>query len=200
MNETGILSNIQDGGEGGDTVKNSDPLKVKERYKKRNQTLAARSDDVKKSQYKKISDQNKIRWRQNHKDLCIKIKEGIRKNRDKKRHAQAVSKGWHSRTEENKKLTAALKSKLRSELWKTADVVQKEKLLAGSKSISQAVKIIDNFGQEFFAQSLLKWCKENNHSYSSLWMIKKGLAPKPNKYKKSKYLGWEVILLDEKQH
>lgn len=192
---TGILANMTNGGDGGDTVSGKPIEEVNARYQKRKTTLNSKSDDEKQIIKEKISSGLKLYWDSNRKDWVTAIKKGINENRDKKSHAVAVSNGWKNRSDEEKKATSKKRSELHKKMWEDPNVVPN--LMRGSQTISIPVKIITDTGEEYFANSLMGWCKENGESYSVLWNIMHGKSPKPNKYKRSKYLGWKVINMKE---
>jgi hypothetical protein len=187
---TGILANMTNGGDGGDTVTGKPIEEIKRRYKKRQSTLNNKTDDEKRAHREKISKSIKANWDKNKDKLTDAVRQGIKK-RDKESHAQAVSDGWKNRTNDEKLATAAKKSDIRKNQWKDPEMIPN--LMKGAQSISIPVKIITNTGEEQIAACLQGWCKEHNESYSVLWSILHGNGPKQNKYKKSKYLGWQVI-------
>lgn len=195
-NNTGILTNITAGGEGGDTVTGVDKEKIQNRYNKRAATLLAKTDSEKAATKKKQSDGIIEAWSKNKEQWSNCIKEGINANRNKDEHARAVSIGWQNRNAEDKKLLSAKRIAIQKQLRN--DPTLAENYLKGSKSISIPVKIINSSGVEFISESLLVWCTNNNESYSVLWKIMHKKGPVANKYKTSKYLGWQVINLKEK--
>lgn len=186
---TGILANIMPGGEGGDTVTGVDTEKVAARYLKKTNTIQQKSDSEKKITTAKKSASMKENWKTTRDDRLEGIARGIAK-RDKAAHSIAVSAGWKNRTANEKKELAERRQRMRKEQWK--DPNKRKALLKGSEAVAIPVKITDFSGNEFFAASLSAWCNETGESYSVLWEIMHGRGPKPNKYKKSKYLGWKV--------
>lgn len=186
---TGILANIMPGGEGGDTVSGVDPDKVSARYLKKVNTIQQKSDDEKKITAAKRSAAMKENWKATRNDRLEGIARGIAK-RDKVSHANAVSEGWKNRSDSEKKELAHRRKLIRERQWK--DPSKREVLLKGSEAVSIPVKITDSSGNVFEAASLASWCKQTGESYSVLWEIMHGRGPKPNKYKRSKYLGWKV--------
>lgn len=188
-NSTGILANIMPGGEGGDTVRGVHPNKVSARYLKKTNTDQHKTDDEKKATAAKRSASMKENWKTTRTDRMVGIVQGIAK-RDRDAHAAAVSAGWKNRTDGEKEKLSTKRRLLRKKQWE--DPAKKVALLKGSEAVSIPVKITDSSGNEFLALSLAAWCRENKESYSVLWEILHGRGPKPNKYKKSKYLGWKV--------
>lgn len=186
---TGILANIMPGGEGGDTVSGVDPEKVSARYLKKANTIQQKSDDEKKITAIKRSASMKENWKTTRDDRLEGIARGIAK-RDKVSHANAVSEGWKNRTDNEKKELAERRKIIRERQWK--DPSKRASLLKGSEAVSIPVRITDSSGNVFEAASLAAWCNQTGESYSVLWEIMHGRGPKPNKYKRSKYLGWKV--------
>ena len=186
---TGILTNIMPGGEGGDTVSCSNPEEIAARYLKKSNTMAQKTPDEKAATAEKRSASMKENWKITRTERMAGIARGIEK-RDRESHATAVSKGWKNRSIQDKEELSARRKEMREEQWK--DPVKRSTLLKGSVSVSIPVKITDSSGNVFVAPSLAAWCRETGESYSVLWEIMQGNGPKPNKYKKSKYLGWKV--------
>ena len=188
---TGCLFNHTNGGDGGNTVLGANPNNVKNRYKKRQITLDNRTNEDRLKSKNKASVSMKNTWLENKESWSENIKNGILENRDKIKHSNAISNGWKNRTEEEKKETQKIKSESRKLAWK--DENKRENLLNGTRSISIKVKIIDSDGNEYIANSLASWCKENKESYNVLWNILHGNCPKENKYKRSRYQNWNII-------
>lgn len=181
------------GGNGGDTVTGVSSEDIASRYKKRAISLQNRSpEEIEKSALRQ-KESLKKRWEENKDEWSKKIKDGISINRDKEQHALAVSNGWKNRTPEQKQELHIKRKEIQKTLRSIPEL--KENYLKGSKAVSIPVKIIKDSGEEFISDSLLKWCTQNNESYGVLWNILNGRGPKLNKYKKSKYLGWQVIKL-----
>jgi hypothetical protein len=187
---SGILVNIALGGDGGDTVTGCSTDKINNRYAKRAETLQSRLPEQVNLQYTKSSEKIKIAWEEKREQWSLNIKNGINTNRDKKAHAIAVSKGWENRTESQKEETSKIRTRINNERW--TNPVTRDKMLRGAKIVSIPVKITTSSGEIYYADSLMGWCKTNNESYGVLWNIMSGKAPKENKYKRSKYLGWTV--------
>ena len=196
VDNSGILSNITAGGSGGDTVTGCVPEEIKKRYDKRSTSMNNRSDEEKEKTSNKVSTSLKNTWKENKDNWSLAIKTGISVNRDRERHAASVSAGWNNRSDEEKEKTSIKKRELRLKAWR--DPIKRKNLIKGSQAISIPVQIEDIEGNVYIADSLLGWCKENNHSYDVLWKILHGNGPKPNKYKKSKYLGWKVCRINKK--
>ena len=191
---TGILANMTNGGDGGNTVTGRSTDEINRRYKKRQTTMDDKTSDEKQIYREKQSKSLKARWNKNKDQWVDAIRHGI-KHRDNESHALAVSNGWKNRTNAEKIATSEKRSDLRKKQWKDPDLIPN--LLKGTQAISIPVKIITNTGEEYLANSLQGWCKEHCESYSVLWNILHGRSPKSNKYKKSKYLGWQVINMKE---
>jgi hypothetical protein len=190
-NKTGCLFNHTNGGDGGDTVLGADPIDIKIRYEKRRVSLDNRTDEEQQKSRNKASAAMKEAWLENKEPWSQNIKRGISEKRDKIKHSNAISNGWKNRTEEEKKQTQKIKSESRKLAWR--DEEKRENLLNGTRSISIRIKIIDSNGNEYIADSLASWCRENKESYSVLWNILHNRSPKENKYKRSKYQDWKII-------
>ena len=186
---SGILANIMPGGEGGDTVSGADPDKIASRYLKKINTTRQKTDEEKKTTAEKRSASMKKNWKETRNDRMVGIAQGVAK-RDRATHAAAVSEGWRNRSDEEKEELSNKRRLLQKKHWKESS--KRSALLRGSEAVSIPVKITDSSGNEFQAASLAAWCSKTGESYSVLWEIMHGRGPKPNKYKKSKYLGWKV--------
>jgi Mg-chelatase subunit ChlI len=193
----GVLTNISNGGTGGDTVTGEAKDKIKRRYQKRAATIAAKSECQLQETKQKVSASLKKRWATNRAEWSKKIKEGINQNRNKEKHSDAVSSGWNNRSPLLKQQLAEKRSIIHKQNW--ADPVKRERLLNGTRAISKKVKITKPSGEVHYAESLRGWCKANNESHAGLWKILKGIGPTVNKYKTGRYLGWQVTYIIEEE-
>lgn len=187
---TGCLTNLTDGGTGGDTCKLASPTARKARYDKRRQTMKDWSSEKRAKVSANHSAAVRKRWAEDDGWYYQRVYEGIQR-RDKKAHARAISAGYKKQTSVQKKASAEVRSASRKELWQ--DPTVRVRLLAGARAVSKPCNIHKPDGSVHHATSLLSWCTENNESYAVLSGIREGKTPKTSR---SKYYGWSITEKD----
>lgn len=198
----GPLLNHTDGGDGGDTTQHLTPTEIALRYEKRQRTMEAKPEIEKQEMYEKKSNSLKLAWEDNHQEWSENIKKGIRKNRNKETHSQAVSNGWKNRSPEEKMKTNLKRKKIRAEFLETAEgqTKMKKAIMAANLAVSKPIKVTSPEGKVFISNSISEWCREfsqsNNISfgyvYNSVSNLLNGWIPS---HKANRWNGWSAVFI-----
>jgi hypothetical protein len=196
----GPLTNLTDGGEGGDTWTGMLPEKRQARIDKWHNTFDSKTEEELKNISYKKSVGLKQEWENNREARMRGVKKSMQ-TRDRVTHAKAVSEGWHNRPEEEKQKTAEKRRMIRKTLEANEEFQEKMNKCrqAAHEATSEPILAITPTGQEIYSKSISEFCRlYGTYNFTADHRaVSSRLNRNIRTWPRSRWYGWKFFRLDE---